>query len=43
MTPNCAKKDAPPRKQLFYKFVLLFIVLLGYFELVALLGIETNF
>ena len=31
MTPNCAKKDAPPRKQLFYKFVLLFIVLLGYF------------
>jgi hypothetical protein len=31
MTPNYAKKDAPPRKQLFYKFVLLFIVLLGYF------------
>ncbi|RKZ67969.1 MAG: hypothetical protein DRQ48_09185 [Gammaproteobacteria bacterium] len=36
MTPNFVKKDAPPKKQLFYKFVLLFIVLVGYFAYLSL-------
>lgn len=36
MTPNYAKKSAPPKKQLFYKFVLLFIVLVGYFAYLSL-------
>jgi len=36
VTPNYAKKSAPPKKQLFYKFVLLFIVLVGYFAYLSL-------
>lgn len=36
MTPDYVKKDAPPKKQLFYKFVLLFIVLVGYFAYLSL-------
>ena len=36
MSPDYAKKSPPPKKQLFYKFVLLFIVLVGYFAYLSL-------